>query len=223
MNQPIPRVVISVSGNIGCGKTSLLDSLEVTFGATLGPDLTIIREAVPEWKPFLEQFYLNKEKYALALQLVILHTQSRDKVAADRASKVIITERSPLDSRFVFWELLQQMGIVGQPEIDLYLSAYHSSNWSPEVVIYLKTDPKIVYHRITTRDQAGDSGISLDYLQQLHAQYTTFIAGLSPKIGLIVIDANRPAQEVLSEVTQVVNNLLTNPECQQRYIYDQRQ
>ena len=64
---------ITIMGNIGCGKTTLLDMI-----ATRN-DIPVMREALIEWKPFLEKFYEDRTKYALSLQLVILHTMNRDR------------------------------------------------------------------------------------------------------------------------------------------------
>ena len=60
---------VTVSGNIGCGKTSVLTKLQSEF-----PLLAIHPEPVDEWGPWLSEFYSNQTKHALGLQVKILST-----------------------------------------------------------------------------------------------------------------------------------------------------
>lgn len=196
-----PQVVISLCGNIGVGKTSILNWILKNRS-----ELGVLREAVDEWAPFLTQFYADMRRYALALQLIILHTQSRDKRAL--TNKVIISERCPLDAMHVFWKELKDTQIVDDSDDALYTSAYEHSLWIPDVIIYLTSDPEIIYERIVKRGQAGDSGISKDYLVQLHEGYEAFIQRvptLHPNIVVKRVDVNRPLEVVLSEVASIID------------------
>lgn len=51
--------ILSISGLIGCGKTTVIDLLK-----SRRPDLNFFPEKVQEWR-FLKPFYADKKKYSL--------------------------------------------------------------------------------------------------------------------------------------------------------------
>ncbi len=62
------RIHISIEGNIGVGKTTVLEKLKTS--QTLSP-FSVFKENVDDWH-FLAPYYQNPKDYTLLLQLEIL-------------------------------------------------------------------------------------------------------------------------------------------------------
>lgn len=198
--------IVTVIGSIGAGKSSILRALERLEHL----DLNTVPEAIEEWAPYLKAFYSDKARYALALQLVILYTQTREKCSAVALNKLVLTERSPLDSRYVFWAALRDERLVTDFENDLYIETYNRNNWTPDIVIYLKASLSTLVNRISARRQAGDSDIDVTYLNDLTKRYDQFVTSLrslAPATTVFTIDANQPFDRVLAEVVSIIEPL----------------
>lgn len=147
------RVVID--GNIGSGKSTQLDLLK-----TKG--FKIFKEPIDDWP--LELFYSDKSRWGFLLQMKIL-------LSFAHAPQNHIFERSMLSSKDVFWWNLRANEIVTEAEDKIYKEWYHKVAWYPTVTIYLSSSPEKCYERIQSRNQSGDVGVTLKYLQDIHMYY----------------------------------------------------
>jgi deoxyadenosine/deoxycytidine kinase len=110
----MPKIV-SVEGNIGVGKTTMLDNIENYIRKT-ELRILLLSRADRKWtKPdkdgvsILEKFYKDKEKYTFSFQVYVLLTiidAVKDIVKTNPACKIIICERSLSASRYVFADML---------------------------------------------------------------------------------------------------------------------
>ena len=57
--------VITIGGNIGCGKTTVLSNLSKEW--------TVFKEPLEKWGSWLDLFYTNPQRYAFSFQMKILH------------------------------------------------------------------------------------------------------------------------------------------------------
>lgn len=166
MNRPR---IISICGNIGCGKSTVLRLLKKRFSCML--------EAISDWKVLLEKFYLEPEKYFMALQLRIISDQTLQKEQIEKMTeKFVFIERSTDDGRKVFINVNKEMGIVDDlmvDEIDRWIKV-HEMGIQPDITIYLENNPENSLERISHRAHPGDENISLDYLSQLHKYYQMY-------------------------------------------------
>ena len=162
-----------IDGNIGAGKTTQLDMLE-----RIG--LIVKREPIHEWP--LELFYKDMSRWALTLQLAIFQTH---RPIDEKWSKPVFYERSILASRYVFWEYLKKHDHVKAIEDVVHERAYEKYKWYPDVYIYLSSDPVQDYEHIQTRGQAGDKGITIDYLQSIHALYDELLMKIPCKVHVV--------------------------------------
>jgi deoxyguanosine kinase len=144
----VPRF-IAVEGPIGVGKTSLTKRLAETF------NYDVLLEN-PEENPFLERFYRNSQKHALATQLFFLFQRSRqiqdlrqnDLFSPVRVADFLI-EKDPLFARLN----------LDTDEYDLYQKVYaHLTIDSPvpDLVIYLQAPTAVLLSRIQKRGIAFD-------------------------------------------------------------------
>jgi len=178
-------IVLSIEGNIGGGKSTLLQELRKKYTNDEKDDVFVyfLKEPVDEWEKIkdeagvtmLENFYKDPKKYAFPFQMMAY--VSRLKVFRDMLKHVkklnilnkkivFVTERTLYTDKMVFAEMLYDSGNIEYINYQVYLQLFDTS--SEEVplnkVVYIKTRPETCYSRILKRSREGESNISLEYL-----------------------------------------------------------
>lgn len=181
---------VVIDGNIGSGKTTQINLLE-----SMG--FKVKREPIEQWP--LDLFYSDMERWGLTFQLVVIHTLRT-------TESNIIFERSPLSAKEIFWKSLNKTPLEDQ----VFNWAYEKDAWYPDVYILLDKDPVVCYDHIQSRDQEGDSGVSLDYLHSLDEKYHTMFKTITcPKYR---IDASLSRDTIHRNVLSIVNEYLSKGE-----------
>jgi deoxyguanosine kinase len=158
---------IAVEGPIGAGKTTLARRL----AATLGHEM-LLEEAAEN--PFLEDFYRQRARNALATQLHFLFQRVRqfdklrqsDLFEAGRVTDYLI-EKDRLFARlnleaneFALYEMIFERLVPSVPR--------------PDLVIYLQAPVDVLFERIQRRGVAFEQLIERRYLEQLNESYSQF-------------------------------------------------
>jgi deoxyadenosine/deoxycytidine kinase len=153
---------IGFEGPIGAGKTTLAQLLALHLGATL------ILEDV-DGNEFLPDFYANRERWALGMQLAFLisrHEQLRT-IPPSRSRPVIADYTQAKDPIFA-------RVLLNQREVELYerLSAGLDVNVSrPDLTVYLDASNDILLDRIRRRNRPYELSIDAEYLDALRGAY----------------------------------------------------
>ena len=167
MGDPAQLRHIAVEGPIGAGKTSLAQRL----GRHLGAQLLLEQ---PDANPFLQRFYRDRARYALATQLCFL-LQRAAQVAElgqlDLFRHQVVTDFL-LDKDALFARLT-----LSDEELKLYQTIHaqiapHAP--PPDLVIYLQARPETLAERVARRADPIDAGISESYLRALAESYAGF-------------------------------------------------
>ena len=175
---------IVIDGNIGSGKTTQL-------GRLASNGWTVKYEPIEQWP--LELFYSDMERWGFLFQIVVLQTL---KISPG----TVIYERSPLSSKDVFWKIMKKTPI----EDEVYNRAFEQIGWGPDIYILIDTPPEICLQHIQNRTQAGDGGVSLDYLRQLDEQYKLMYDNLNcPKIK---IDGTQTIEKIHESISAYIAN-----------------
>ena len=192
-------MIVCVQGNIGSGKSTVLQALSATH--------TVFTEDIDSWSPWLRLFYEDMERLkdggtgrrrSLGLQLKVLSSFRRIGERARRAAAPpAVVERSPTSSRDIFVHLASERGDLDQHETDLYNEIYDAMGWEPHLNIYLRCDPATALARIRQRARPGEETIDLSYIQTLHDRHEE-VYGMDKRC--VVIDANQPLEAVCAEV-----------------------
>ena len=185
---------IVIDGNIGSGKTTQLGLLEKK-------GWVVCREPIDKWP--LKEFYSDPTRWAFLFHMVILET-----LRPLRTDSHVIYERSLLSSRWVFWPVLRKKGHVTQLEHDTYDTYYERFSWNPDVYIFLSKNLDLAWEHIQVRGQAGDEGVSREYLTELDAEYKSLLRSVPCKVH--VIDANQSVEKIQEDICKVLvgNELL---------------
>jgi deoxyadenosine/deoxycytidine kinase len=179
--------MIVIDGNIGSGKTTQLDLLEKK-------GFKVRREPIDEWP--LEEFYKDPARWAFFFHMTLLKTQNKP-------GRGVIYERSLFSSRYVFWPVLLKKGVVIQKEEDLYEYFWNRFSWKPSLFIYLSKDPELAFKHIQTRGQAGDTGVTLEYLKDLDKEYKNLMLKIPCRVR--VVNANREPEKIHAEICQILS------------------
>jgi deoxyadenosine/deoxycytidine kinase len=182
----MPRVVID--GNIGSGKTTQLDLLEKK-------GWTVCREPIDKWP--LEEFYKDPKRWAFYFHMVILQT-----LRPLMTARPVIYERSVMSSRWVFWPIMVRNGTVTPGEDMTYSYFYEKTKWLPDIYIFLSKDLDLAWDHIQKRHQAGDSGVTREYLELLDAEYRNMFEKIPCKVYFI--DADGTPEEIHKEICRIL-------------------
>jgi len=185
--------IISLDGNIGVGKTTLLDHIRNRF-----PDIIIVKEPVDTWThlkdeqgtSLLELFYKDKKRYAFTFQQAAMLSRLlllQKAVAEAKPGSLILTERSVLTDRHVFAQMLHAAGDLSKLEKDLYDQWYNAFAAQLPIagIVYITTSVETAFERIQTRAREGEATISKEYLQALDTQHRAWLANTTgPKLEI---------------------------------------
>lgn len=180
---------IVIDGNIGSGKTTQLSLLEKK-------GWKVRREPIEQWP--LEEFYKDPRRWAFYFHMVILQTLRPLKV-----DEPVIYERSLLSSRWVFWPVLVKKGYVTPGEDSVYIKFYEQFAWYPDIYIFLSKNTDLAWEHIQKRGQAGDTGVSREYLKELETEYMKLVKNVPCKV--YVINANKSADEIHNEICKLLS------------------
>jgi deoxyadenosine/deoxycytidine kinase len=204
-----------LEGNIGSGKSSLLEHIAATM-----PDIETVQEPVGEWmkiknaegKSLLELFYEDKRRWAYTFQNCAILTRLRatKKAMETTTKKVIITERSVLTDRFIFAEMLRDSGDIDQLEWQLYMNWFDTfaSNMPHAGIIYLTTGVGTSAGRIVKRGRHGEDHIPLDYLSALDDQHHKWITTTDLPVLQISTEEGVSITENVDKIRAFVNGLV---------------
>ena len=201
--------IISIEGNIGSGKSTLVDYLKNNYHLE---NVIYLQEPIDEWNKIkdennitiLEKFYENQKKYSFSFQMMayISRLNLLRKTIKENPDKIIITERSLYTDKYVFAKMLYDSKKMEQIEYNIYNNWFYSMlDLVPlSKVIYLKTEPKVSFERIHKRNRDGENSIQFDYINDCHNYHNNMIDNL--KIDTKIIDCTGNIDEN--------NNLLEN-------------
>lgn len=225
--------IISIEGNIGSGKSTILRHLRTNLSTHDDKyKIIFIDEPVSFWESIkdaegrnmIEKYYENPQKYAFAFQimaltsrLIYLKNAINNSLSNKETNKkiIIITERSLHTDCYVFAELLQKQKNMEDVCFQIYIQLFNefSSNYPVHTLIYVDTPPEICRNRIKQRSRSGEEIISLNYLIQCHEEHQIFIYEKMPNSNKIVINGTNDINEkseILDEWIKIFNCCITD-------------
>lgn len=171
-NRNMNRPIVVVAGNLGVGKTTLVEML----GQRL--QWHIVHEAVSD-NPYLRDYYANMAAWAFHLQLYFLGHRAAQHLGVSTVERGVIMDRSVYEDANVFAKALYEMGKISERDHDTYMRLYGIVERvlpKPSLLVYLTAPVNVLMERISARGLAFDrQGIDENYIASIASYYRRWI------------------------------------------------
>lgn len=168
---------IAIAGNMGAGKSSLVDFLCKKFGHTpfFEPN---------DLNPYLDDFYKNMEGFAFQSQMFFLVQKFKihQEMAADKGGAVLVQDRTIFEDAEIFCTNLYRTKKMAKRDHETYMAMYRTilnAIPRPKVLIYLHCSVRTLQQRIARRGRDSEKAIPVEYVKQLDKLYRNWIQNYS--------------------------------------------
>ena len=212
---PEDKIIITIDGNIGSGKSTFFDSLKRNMENR--SDVVFLEEPVEQWNnirdendvTILENYCKDQKKYAFSFQIMACVTRMKILMKAlnDPKIKFIISERSLVTDKNVFAKMLYDSGNISKIDYDIYKVFYntHAELIKNIVLVYIRTNPDVCIKRIAKRNRKGEDAITLGYLEMCNNYHEKWILNKNVNHKMI-IDGNKDHQENPEQINKWITS-----------------
>lgn len=206
-------LIISIEGNIGSGKSTLINKLKKEFTSVEMTPVIYIDEPVRVWNTIMDKngdniikkYYEDQKKYAFQFQMmayITRITELRKAMEKYNGNCIIITERSIETDKEVFAKMLYETKILDNISYTIYLKWFEELSRDLKVneLIYLKTDPETALKRVIKRNRPGET-IPIDYLKDCHERHERW---LHRRDDVLLLNGERDIDESFNDKLLVI-------------------
>ena len=176
---------IAVAGNIGVGKTTLVEKLAQHYN--WAPRF----EAVDN-NPYLADFYEDMKTWSFPLQIYFLNSRFNHIQDLQKEPDTIIQDRTIYEDAHIFAKNLLESGHLSERDFDTYFDLFKSMTSMikpPDLLIYLRASLPKLTSQIAVRGRSYENTISLKYLEDLNRHYEEWIESYNEG-PLLIINAD---------------------------------
>lgn len=191
--------IITIDGNIGCGKTSVLNYLHKYF------KFPVDLEPIDNWEEYLNDIYDDQNnvfKFQVRVWLDRCWVQEKSE------KSIILMERSPLFIQKVFIQSATDLEYISQKNQDALMILHKNTDkmWSPSYYIYLRSKPENCSKKIKKRNRPSEKNISFEYIKLLHDLHEeTFANYNNQNANMNCIDVDsKTVVEVVNEIIDII-------------------
>ena len=173
---------IAVAGNIGAGKSTLVEFLSRTYG--------IVPFYEPnEDNPYLPDFYDDMRRWSFHSQIYFLSNKFRLHQELDRVEGVVVLDRTIFEDAEIFATALRDMKRMDERDWRTYWGFYQSILTAirpPDLMIYLRCSIRALRKRIKLRGRQMEQDVPLAYLKRLDRLYEEWVSSYTMSEVLIL-------------------------------------
>jgi deoxyadenosine/deoxycytidine kinase len=176
------RKAIAIAGNIGVGKSTLVEFLSRTYGISPYYEPS-------EDNPYLPDFYEDMKRWSFHSQLYFLSNKFRIHQDLDRMPGLVVLDRTIFEDAEIFATALHDMKCMDDRDWATYCAFYKSileAIKPPDLMIYLRCSMRTLRKRIKLRGRQMEADIPLTYLKRLECLYENWIASYDMSEVLIL-------------------------------------
>ena len=196
------KKIFSIEGNIGAGKTTIINHLKTLFN-----DILLVEEPVSEWQNIngeniLEKKNLNTERWGHSFEAYVLISKMNCLIkAAESEKKIILIERCMLSDK-AFFDVNVKNGLSTSMETEMFNNLYNflNDNVYPKLsgIIYIDTPVDECINRIIRRGRSEEANIEKKYLMQLNDAFLDLI--VKSNVPILRLDGNYDLKDGIHEV-----------------------
>ncbi len=169
---------IAVAGNMGVGKSSLVDFLHRRYG------FEPVYEPFED-NPYLDDFYDDMKRWAFHSQLYFLTHKFRLHMGLNAQQGTIVQDRTIYEDAEIFCTNLHRSRKIATRDYETYMELYRTMRTAlqpPDLLIYLRCSVRAIRKRIRRRGRPSEQEIPARYLRRLNDLYEDWVGryDLSP-------------------------------------------
>lgn len=189
--------IVTIDGNIGCGKTSVLNYLHKTY------KIPVVLEPVDNWEEYLIKLYeYNSGVFDFQVKIWLDRCWIQEKT--DKTA--IIVERSPLFIKHVFIKAAKLQNLITDEEEQILYNIHRNTDclWKDNNYIYLYSNFENCLSKIKKRNRIYENNVSIEYIKLLHELHENVYES-SSNIKRIDVD-NKTVQEIGNEIVEYMKS-----------------
>ena len=179
---------IAVAGNIGVGKSTLVQMLCDQLG------WEPFFEGVVD-NPYLADFYQDMPAWAFHSQVFFLSRRLRDlrRLMDSQRVQTVVQDRSVYEDAEIFAKNLYRQGFISERDWQTYRELYEVLIQllpPPDLVVYLNASVPVLLQRIAQRGRDYEKNIAPEYLARLNVLYDEWLADFA-LCPVLIVPADR--------------------------------
>lgn len=162
---------IAIAGNMGVGKSTMVDYLAHTYG------FTPMKEP-NEDNPFIDDFYSDMERWAFSSQVSFLAHKFRMHLDLMKSANTVVLDRTIYEDAEIFARHLHRMEVMSHREWETYQNLYEAMNKvlrPPDLMLFLRCSLRTIRSRIRKRGRISERELPPNYLRNLNRLYARWI------------------------------------------------
>lgn len=180
------RKFITVAGNIGVGKSTLVEKLCARLG------WEPFFEGVVD-NPYLADFYADMRAWSFHSQIYFLGRRLGDLTRLMNFPRTVVQDRSVYEDAEIFAKNLFRQGFISERDWVSYHELYQALAEllpPPDLIVYLQATVPTLLRRIALRGREYEKNIAPEYLAQLNSLYEEWISDFT-LCPVLVVPADR--------------------------------
>lgn len=165
------RIYVTVAGNIGVGKSTLVELLSREFGWQ--PYYELVAD-----HPYLDDYYKDMHRWGFHAQIYFLSQRYEQQQEISDNPLSVCQDRSMYEDYEIFVKGLLEQGILSPRDFQTYRRLFLALSRSvdrPDLLIYLKASISTLQARINNRSRSYERTIPAEYLAVLNRRYEAWI------------------------------------------------
>ena len=196
---------IAIAGNIGCGKSTLVDFICRSYGLEpfFEPNAN---------NPYLRDFYKDMKRWAFHSQVYFLSHKFRihQELQVQRERKTVVQDRTIYEDAEVFAAYLYRRRFILKRDWQVYQDLYQTILQTlrpPDLMIYLRASVRTIRQRIRVRGRSEEQAIPVSYLRSLNSLYESWFDSYDRSPTIVLDTDNVNSMEDLEHRIDVLKTI----------------
>ena len=195
--------IFSIDGNIGAGKTTVINKLKQEF-----KNIVIFIEPIKEWEPIIIAANEDPKKNAFKAQDIILNHFEKIKEwiynEKIKIPSIIIVERSALTSLLIFTKNYVEKGIITEEQLQHLEKRVKKIKINYDKRILINTDVSNCFDHIKTRQRNFElKSLKIQDLKKIDNLYKAMYQKILEN-KKIIIDGNQTKLNVFNDIANII-------------------